>query len=200
MSNAPVHCDTSCIGIEIPGAYDGVLFWHCEKCGENLDRFPEGHYLHDRARNAMLRWGIAAPTEPAPPPKKAVDLAAVYAQLPTIECRGLCHSQCTVVPATDEELAAMQALGGDGRPHKKDKLRCRYLTRSNRCKVYEARPLMCRLYGVAEGLECPHGCKPSRLLTQEEAARLMDQTYGTDGPRPFVELLRNALRGDGDGQ
>ena len=37
------------IGVEIPGVYDGVLFWQCPDCGGRWHRFPESHYLHERA-------------------------------------------------------------------------------------------------------------------------------------------------------
>jgi hypothetical protein len=33
------------IGIEVRGAYDGVLFWQCPDCDGRWHRFPEGHYL-----------------------------------------------------------------------------------------------------------------------------------------------------------
>lgn len=33
------------IGIEIRGAYDGILFWQCPSCEERWHRWPEGHYL-----------------------------------------------------------------------------------------------------------------------------------------------------------
>lgn len=37
------------IGMEIRGVYDGVLFWQCHNCGARFHRFPEGHYLRERA-------------------------------------------------------------------------------------------------------------------------------------------------------
>lgn len=37
------------IGVEIMGQYDGVLYWKCPDCGWAFQRWPEGHYLHDRA-------------------------------------------------------------------------------------------------------------------------------------------------------
>ncbi len=48
---------------------------------------------------------------------------------------------------------------------------CPYLDiETKRCTVHENRPLICRLYGVSEGLPCPHGCKPNpRYLTRDEA-------------------------------
>lgn len=37
------------IGVEITGAYDGCLYWACPDCGGRWHRWPEGHYLHERA-------------------------------------------------------------------------------------------------------------------------------------------------------
>jgi predicted RNA-binding Zn-ribbon protein involved in translation (DUF1610 family) len=37
------------IGQEIPGVYDGVLYWFCPDCGGKWHRWPEGHYLRNRA-------------------------------------------------------------------------------------------------------------------------------------------------------
>lgn len=100
-----------------------------------------------------------------------------YALVPKIECKGLCWQQCTITAANADERTRMTAAGGEGRKSRRDPLRCRYLSRNNRCTVYAVRPLLCRLYGVSVGLECPHGCKPERLLTREEASRLIRALY-----------------------
>jgi hypothetical protein len=42
------------IGVEVRGVYDGVLLWQCPDCGGRWHRWPEGHYLRDRAEKAML--------------------------------------------------------------------------------------------------------------------------------------------------
>jgi len=41
---------------------------------------------------------------------------------------------------------------------------------SGKCKGYEGRPRICRLFGMVEKMKCPHGCEPSRWITDEEAA------------------------------
>ena len=41
------------IGVVIRGVYDGVLFWRCPACGGAWHRFPEGHYLQERANRFM---------------------------------------------------------------------------------------------------------------------------------------------------
>lgn len=44
---------------------------------------------------------------------------------------------------------------------------------SEGCSVYKDRPLMCRLFGTTLSLPCPRGCKPEKLLTQEEEDEIM---------------------------
>ena len=107
-------------------------------------------------------------------------MQSLYALVPSIECKGFCHVQCTLAPSNDAEDEAMREIAGEGRHSKANPLQCRYLTRGKRCKVYAARPLLCRLYGVAEGLDCPHGCKAERILTRQEASTLLEQAYNDD--------------------
>jgi hypothetical protein len=48
-----------------------------------------------------------------------------------------------------------------------------------RCSIYQDRPLICRLYGVAEGLPCPHGCLSFKTITMREGKdlqRLLEKT------------------------
>lgn len=111
--------------------------------------------------------------------------------LPHIACKGLCTDQCSIAPMTAAEVEALQNASGmtfDVLPNPIgagtfiiDKPGCEALTCpalvDGRCAGYEARPLICRLYGVAEGLTCPHGCKPSRILTRAEAAAIMQAHY-----------------------
>ncbi len=53
----------------------------------------------------------------------------------------------------------------------------------------------CRLYGVAEGMECPHGCKPKpRYLTRTEAYRLLDAVGATGDPSLSTALARATQR------
>lgn len=41
--------------------------------------------------------------------------------------------------------------------------------KDNKCSIYTARPAICRLYGVAEGLDCPFGCQPKKKISKQEA-------------------------------
>jgi hypothetical protein len=42
------------IGMEIPGQYDGVLFWECPDCGGRWHRWPEGDFRYRRAAPYVL--------------------------------------------------------------------------------------------------------------------------------------------------
>jgi len=114
-------------------------------------------------------------------------LRAIYAAVPSVTCKGLCHDQCTLIPVARAERQAIADHTGRRvktisdmkqatmRPAD-DGIACRYLKKS-RCTIYEVRPMICRLYGAAVGLECPHGCRPvagllSRDVVHDLFARL----------------------------
>jgi hypothetical protein len=40
-------------------------------------------------------------------------------------------------------------------------LSCRALTFLGTCAVYDVPPMICRLWGIAEAMRCPHGCRPT---------------------------------------
>jgi len=67
-----------------------------------------------------------------------------------------------------------------------ENLQCTLLTKEGRCSVYEIRPMVCRLFGVSIGIECPWGCKPSRLLSHEEGKRFLEKAHKIDGRKPTV--------------
>lgn len=119
-------------------------------------------------------------------------LYAIYNALPKIECKGLCHTDCglvDVMPIEDFNVKMFNRINGFPQKHflntsnqkvirhYKNKhtdendgcVTCPYLTEDKKCSIYHARPLICRLYGVAQRLQCPHGCVPERLLNDAEA-------------------------------
>lgn len=101
-------------------------------------------------------------------------LQRIYDQVPEAGCKGLCTEACGIIlPQLGAEQARFDtahrlhglASGwrGDGS--------CNALI-AGRCAVYADRPLICRLYGVAQGLLCAHGCQPVALVTRRRAEKL----------------------------
>lgn len=108
-------------------------------------------------------------------------LDALYAQLPTVVCRGRCAGACGPIPLVQAEARRLQLAGHlkprtlpmaatsqDGAADE----RCIYLSPTNRCTVYAARPLICRVWGVVSSLSCPFGCVPSEWLDELKFLRL----------------------------
>ena len=116
--------------------------------------------------------------------KKMTDLQWLYAQIPSVDCKGHCWEACANIALTEQELERMREVRKTKvGPHTLVKGfriiqnasngQCPHLRRK-KCRVYEVRPAICRLYGVAEGMECPHGCRPARMLTSDEGSDILD--------------------------
>lgn len=108
----------------------------------------------------------------------------LYAQLPALECKGLCHDSCTSVDASELERRRIADAGGDIGPtmsHRRlkalidsgHKPRCPSLGPLNNCTIYQLRPFICRVFGMAEGLMCEHGCIPDGVLSRNEVVRII---------------------------
>lgn len=97
-------------------------------------------------------------------------LDALYEQLPKIECRGLCWNSCGPIDMSDAERQRIREthdieivpfthvaaeMWDDDSP-----LHCKALGPLHQCKVYEVRPLICRVWGIADSMRCDHGCTP----------------------------------------
>lgn len=107
-------------------------------------------------------------------------LEELYKKIPDIECKGLCHQGCTIIPAEEIEIkkARKRLSFNPFRISKKNietaaqtgKVPSCGALKNNRCTIHSIRPAICRLYGVAEGLECPFGCEPKKQkLSRQEA-------------------------------
>jgi Fe-S-cluster containining protein len=128
----------------------------------------------------------------APNPRRiAAKLDELYAQLPAIDCQGLCVDSCGPIPAGEFERRRMESASG--RKLTADKVfqslengqlnachECSMME-NGRCAVYDVRPAICRLWGVAEDLRCPYGCEPERVLTVAEGYAFLAEAYAIAG-------------------
>jgi Fe-S-cluster containining protein len=115
---------------------------------------------------------------------KTKKLQALYSKIPNIKCKGLCHKTCTIVPAAKIEIKRAKDRMGGKNPFSPvnalNKLTsgeiptCAALS-EGRCTIYHARPAICRLYGVAEGLERVFGCKPEGKLNKKEVFAIIKE-------------------------
>ena len=55
-------------------------------------------------------------------------------------------------------------IGFDPYVDKKDGTCCLLNKENGECKVYNIRPMICRLWGLVEMMKCPHGCVPDKVL------------------------------------
>lgn len=113
---------------------------------------------------------------------KSASLNAIYAKIPNIQCKGLCHETCSMIIASRiESKIAKKSLGKTPfltLPKAVELTATGVISpcsalKNNRCSIYDIRPSICRLYGVAEGLLCQFGCVPERVLTDREARNIM---------------------------
>ena len=111
-------------------------------------------------------------------------LERLYRSLPKMRCKGLCHGACGPIGMSAAELENMRRAAGDrllvaplGNGDvllsNKASLTCPLL-KNGRCSIYDQRPLICRLWGMVKSMRCPHGCRPSRWLSDTASHALLD--------------------------
>lgn len=118
------------------------------------------------------------------------DMQQVYDMLPPMECKGLCQESCGPLEMSarerqrlaengiklEERHAAVKRLMEGG------EYTCPALTPEGQCGVYEIRPLICRLWGMVEGMPCEFGCIPEGgRLTNAQARILIQSTINIGG-------------------
>jgi len=116
-------------------------------------------------------------------------LQALYDQIPAIpDCDGRCWTSCGPVGMSDRERQRIRQAGYRITPYEQamariDTFWCEALTEGRRCAVYELRPMICRLWGAAEGLRCVYGCVPEggRWLSDVDAYRLIAESMRIGG-------------------
>lgn len=111
-------------------------------------------------------------------------LHRIYAEVPTIDCKGHCHVHCTKWMAAEGEFIELTRITGTA-PRQDPKTGSCNLLIDKRCAAYDDRPYICRAYGVAEGVLCPFGCVPEKTLTRMESASLIARIYKLFGSTRF---------------
>jgi hypothetical protein len=105
-------------------------------------------------------------------PEALQQLAALYAQVPTVACQGHCVDSCGPLGMASLEYHRLRRASPRRLVGKT--VACPLL-KQGQCTVYKVRPLICRLWGSVESMPCPWGCRPERFLTVEEGDTLMRQ-------------------------
>jgi hypothetical protein len=134
-------------------------------------------------------------------------LQELYDALPTVACQGKCANACGAIDMSVAEHGRIVELGYliprmteelAQRWRDDEPLHCPALNRQTlRCEVYEARPMICRLWGVADSMPCPHGCKPTRELNDSETysflfASMRDGGGSISSALGFAEIVERA--------
>lgn len=136
-------------------------------------------------------------TTPPPNSSDVFRLLAIYARLPTVACKGLCHEACGPIHVSPLELARMQAVrplspkvihGENVRGARTHVIisksqTCPHLhPDTKKCQVYDQRPLICRAYGALTDLRCDHGCVPSKSMSKGEFLELAQELEALSTP------------------
>ncbi len=141
-------------------------------------------------------------------PEEIAELEALYAQVPQVNCRGLCQGACGPIGMGDAEYARLQ---GDVMPAiaRADRVglsfkqaSCPALTMLGRCSVYELRPMVCRIWGAVKSMRCSHGCRPEGGWLSEVDGQILllrsKQVGATEKERGFYEQIIERLRSDAE--
>lgn len=89
-------------------------------------------------------------------------LLRLYDRIPPVACKRLCSAYCGPI-----QLIRLEAKRIASVPGMKKDCSCSLLE-DGLCSRYDARPLICRLWGTVWEMKCPHGCEPERWLTRAE--------------------------------
>jgi Fe-S-cluster containining protein len=106
-----------------------------------------------------------------------------------VECKGLCQESCGPISMTYAEAQIIRrAMPNRELPvFNKEKAQCSFLGEDGKCRGYEVRPLVCRLYGSIPALQCEHGCEP--VLTNKQGNLFMSS---------MINISRGRERYDSD--
>lgn len=135
-------------------------------------------------------WTAQIPDRFRGDPEGFVEWADPPDKPPLVMCKGLCWQSCGAIPVTPVERARVEAAVG-GPLHVRSDGTCSALNNARRCDAYKDRPLVCRSYGGAEGMTCPHGCVTTtgQYLTMTEGMAMVVRAGLVEGP-PTITTRR----------
>ena len=108
-------------------------------------------------------------------------LDELYKSIPvTIQCQGKCQESCGPIAMTEVEFK-MISDASKTIPSTTEDGTCSLL-KDGKCSVYSVRPIICRLWGMSEGMVCPFGCVPTpRYLTKKEGFEIIEKVSKITG-------------------
>lgn len=116
----------------------------------------------------------------------------IYRSLPQVNCKGKCAEACGPILFSKAEEDRWRRRRIDP-PSFDTEATCTKLAHG-RCTIYENRPYICRLFGVIQAMRCPHGCVPTRWVTEEEA-REHQAELGPVAQEDFLEAMERIQDG-----
>jgi len=136
--------------------------------------------------------------------RRAADarLEALYARVPHLDCKGLCHTSCGIIDCSTRERERLAEAGVTlptlaeykARDRAGETITCPALTAFGACSGYQKRPLVCRLWGAVESLPCVYGCQPEGgPLSDAEAFELIGESLADDRAGMSGAALRKAV-------
>lgn len=130
----------------------------------------------------------------APNPRRLNQrLDELYARLPPMVCRGVCSDSCGPIVAAAHEQARVERASGRPLEASLECADCSMLTADRRCSVYDIRPMVCRLWGLAENMPCPYGCAPEGgRLSVEEGYAFLSEAFAIAGWPPGAMQFANS--------
>jgi Fe-S-cluster containining protein len=125
-------------------------------------------------------------------------LAELYERLPQMHCQGLCADSCySLVQTRLEQQYVLAQTGVRLGLVQTPPTACPALGVLNRCTVREARPMICRLWGMTAGMRCQYGCEPEGgVLSAQQTYEFLAQVAELDGDVQEAARLREPFRAD----
>lgn len=103
----------------------------------------------------------------------------LYKLVPVLECRGKCQEACGPIDMSTAEHRRIVNLGiiipraTQAKRVSDLAMTCPALTMLGTCRVYNVRPMICRLWGAIQSMACPHGCRPEGGFLPEQMSRAL---------------------------